>query len=117
MGARRERRPRRWWERHLERWKRSGLSQAEYCRRHGLASVSLSGWKRRVAVREGQAGRVSSRVPFVPVEVKGAERPCGSPAGVWACEIVGAQGVRLRLRERPGLRRLERLLSGLGGGR
>jgi hypothetical protein len=27
---------RRSWEYHLEQWQRSGLSQAEYCRRHGL---------------------------------------------------------------------------------
>jgi hypothetical protein len=40
---------RRTWERHLEQWKASGLSQAEYCRRHGLSIKSFGYRKRTIA--------------------------------------------------------------------
>ena len=31
------------WKQHIEDWQASGLSQAEYCRRHGLNANTLSG--------------------------------------------------------------------------
>ena len=37
---------RRFWEHHLEQCERSGLSQAEYCRRHGL-SIKSFGYRKR----------------------------------------------------------------------
>jgi hypothetical protein len=37
---------RRSWEDHLEQWRGSGLSQAEYCRRHGL-SIKTFGYHKR----------------------------------------------------------------------
>ena len=37
---------RRSWEHHLEEWRTSGLSQAEYCRRHGL-SIKGFGYRKR----------------------------------------------------------------------
>jgi hypothetical protein len=39
---------RRSWEHHLERWQGSGLSQAEYCRRHGLSAKTFGYHKRRI---------------------------------------------------------------------
>ena len=38
----------RYWQRHLDRWERSGLSQAAFCRRHGLKPVTFSWWKRKL---------------------------------------------------------------------
>ena len=37
---------RRFWEHHLEQFRTSGLSQAEYCRRHGL-SIKNFGYHKR----------------------------------------------------------------------
>ena len=37
---------RRFWEHHLEQCRTSGLSQAEYCRRHGL-SIKSFGYRKR----------------------------------------------------------------------
>jgi len=39
---------RRSWEHHLEQWRASGLSQAEYCRKHGLSIKSFGYHKRTI---------------------------------------------------------------------
>lgn len=36
------------WQRHVEKWKASGLSQAEYCRKSGLRSRGFGYWKRKL---------------------------------------------------------------------
>lgn len=58
----------RYWQRHLDRWERSGLSQAAFCRRHGLKAVTFAWWKRKLGTgaaseqRRGRSGkRASSR--------------------------------------------------------
>lgn len=38
------------WRRHVEVWRESGLSQAEYCRQQGLNHKTFSVWTRRVQV-------------------------------------------------------------------
>ncbi len=41
------------WENHLREWQASGLSQAGYCRKHGLSKKSSVYWKKRLANRYG----------------------------------------------------------------
>jgi hypothetical protein len=36
------------WRRHVEAWRESGLSQADYCRQQGLNHKTFSVWTRRV---------------------------------------------------------------------
>ncbi len=36
------------WRRHVEAWRGSGLSQADYCRQQGLNPKTFSVWTRRV---------------------------------------------------------------------
>ena len=36
------------WQRHVEAWRESGLSQADYCHQHGLNRKTFSLWTRRV---------------------------------------------------------------------
>ena len=36
------------WRRHLGAWKRSGVSKAAYCRRHGLCANTMSTWGTRL---------------------------------------------------------------------
>jgi hypothetical protein len=60
-GGRREDK-RKFWEGHVEKWRRSGITQAEYCRRHNLSRKSFTYWKGRM---KGAAKSVS----FVPVKV------------------------------------------------
>jgi hypothetical protein len=35
------------WQRHVEAWRESGLSQADYCHQHGLNRKTFSLWTRR----------------------------------------------------------------------
>lgn len=37
------------WEKHISAWKNSGLSQAEYCRKHGIHIKAFGYQKRRTA--------------------------------------------------------------------
>lgn len=38
---------RRYWQGHIESWRQSGLSQAEYCRRQSLSIKTFGYWKRK----------------------------------------------------------------------
>jgi len=61
MKSSRERK--RYWQAHLSAWRRSGLSQREYCKRQGVGEWSFSNWKRRLATPSPDI------VSFVPVAV------------------------------------------------
>lgn len=102
------------WRRRLSEWKRSGLSQAAFCRRHGLREQQFSWWKQRLGSRRPARTATKAKVApksaaFVPVQLSEAE------AGGWAFEIEGAGGVRLRFRKRPGVSRLRELVELLSG--
>jgi len=43
----------RYWRRWLEKWERSGLTQAEFCRRHGLKAGNFAWWKRKLEETAG----------------------------------------------------------------
>jgi len=34
-----------YWQKHVSKWSKSGLTQTEYCRRHKLSTARFSGWK------------------------------------------------------------------------
>jgi hypothetical protein len=36
------------WERHIELWRNSSLTQVEYCRQNNLSIKSFGYWKRRI---------------------------------------------------------------------
>jgi hypothetical protein len=50
------------WKEQIEHWQQSGLSQTEYCRRHGLKRHRLAYWKKRFL-------KAASDVSFVPVRL------------------------------------------------
>jgi hypothetical protein len=52
-----------YWKQHIDSWQETGLSQAEYCRRHNLKDHQLTYWKKRFLKTE--AG-----VSFVPLELE-----------------------------------------------
>ena len=43
-----------YWKQHIESWQQTGLSQAEYCRRHHLKHHQLVYWKKRFVKSETQ---------------------------------------------------------------
>jgi hypothetical protein len=97
----------------LTAWERSGLSQAEYCRRQGIKAITFSWWKRQLRgpsaagrrrVRAGANGsalrRHSDFVEVVcPSSSRAAEFALNSrlPAGSCGYEIVLAGGRVIRL--------------------
>ena len=68
------------WRKLLERWRASGLSQAEFCRRRGIPVSKFAWWKRRLSVegaarpvRRARPGReAAADCSFVPVQVVAA---------------------------------------------
>jgi hypothetical protein len=43
----------RYWRRWLGKWEQSGLTQAEFCRRHGLKAGNFAWWKRKLGEAVG----------------------------------------------------------------
>jgi hypothetical protein len=67
------------WRERLEAWRRSGLSQAEFCRRQGLSRVSLSWWKSRIARQESVRPSVSPGTEWLAV--RALPSATGEPGG------------------------------------
>ncbi|MCP5046051.1 MAG: hypothetical protein GY940_02695 [bacterium] len=67
-----------YWQKHLDGWLDSGITQASYCRNHDLDYRSFRSWKARLSRNP------TSRSPLKLVEVKGdftlssPWEPCGS---------------------------------------
>ena len=58
----------RYWQGLLARWRGSGLTQAAFCRRHGVNQFTFSGWKGKLAaagvrMESGSAGKVNGGRP------------------------------------------------------
>ena len=98
------------WQALLEACRRSGLSQAEFCRRRGIPPGTLAFWKHTLA-RAAHPARSRARPgrpappTFVPVQVVTRPRPADdaiarSAAAGGEIEIVLAGGLRVRVRGR-----------------
>ena len=68
---------RRHWQAHSKAQKKSGLSRAEYCRRHDLSYHALTYWQRKLS---GPSRQPAQLVP-VPAETMTRARPA-SDSGV-----------------------------------
>ena len=55
------------WRQHVEAWRESGLSQADYCRQQGLNSKIFSTWTRRV--RHELSMDKDAPLQVIPVQV------------------------------------------------
>jgi hypothetical protein len=53
-----------YWKQHIENWRSSGLTQAEYCRQHEIKEYRFTYWKKRFIPAD-------SGIPFVPVKIRG----------------------------------------------
>jgi hypothetical protein len=56
-----------YWQNHIEQWKRSGLSQIQYCRRHKINKNTLGYWIKK---RTKQPAPVALGQGFVQLPVK-----------------------------------------------
>ncbi len=91
-----------YWRQVLRDWKRSGLSQAEFCRRRGLAAVTFAWWKRRLRQLSEAGGALQSPAGYVErggranfVELALPSRH--SPSGGFAYELALPGGACLRV--------------------
>lgn len=125
------------WAERIRACQASGLTQAAFCQAHGLDPSYFSHWKRKLGfgqgqIRKGRLGghrrkakkvgkrrhtsrpetvaRASTAAPgnaFVPVTVGNEDGPVQN----WACEIVGPNGLRIRLTSSPDLDTLRQWLQ------
>lgn len=127
----------------VEKWKASGLSQAEFCRREGLQQWQLSEWKRfvqvldeqkrssvassnMVAPRDGSKDKVSSAPggaqpsPFVPVRLKdeavgGDKNGEAATGSSYVLEVLLKHGHVIRVAANCEPRLLNAVVSAIGG--
>ena len=61
---------RRFWRQHIQRWKRSGLKQSVYCRRHELKLHCFTYWRKKVRPKApAPVSLVEVRLPPVATTV------------------------------------------------
>ena len=51
-----------YWKEHIDQWQQTGLTQAEYCRRHNLKHHQLVYWKKRFLKTESEVSFVSMKL-------------------------------------------------------
>jgi len=81
------------WRRALQRWSRSGLSGAAFCRREGLPSATFYLWRRRLgeAVREPTA----SLLPVELVTTGSAVLPADEGFSGYQVQLSGGRVLRI----------------------
>jgi hypothetical protein len=85
------------WRRHLVAWRDSGLSQAAYCRRHGLSLACFGYWRGKL--RSALSPSAPSTQALVPIVVSEVQRSDDRlevtlPNGLQACLPVGMEAAR-----------------------
>lgn len=78
------------WSAHIEAWKKSGLSKAEYCRCHNLKSYQLSYWVNR------KPRRVNSLPALVEIPLRESGPQIDSGAGL---QLVTRFGERININD------------------
>jgi hypothetical protein len=64
------------WKKHIEAWEASGLSQVEYCRRHGLNPNTFSG-----RLRDYKSQGLPKPPELIPVQVQPLPTAAEAAAG------------------------------------
>jgi hypothetical protein len=106
------------WRERLAAWRKSGETQAAFCRARGLDQHSLSYWKRRLGApveggerRSARGGQPRASGVFVPLTV----RPAASTSAAPVFEIVLRNGRVLRAGMNTEPARLSALAAALEG--
>jgi transposase-like protein len=89
------------WQRHVQAWRESGMSQADYCRQQGLNPKTFSKWARGESPGE----------PTAPLEVIPVQVTPSSPATEAAVVLKLTRGVQLELSTAVSPRWLAKLLQ------
>jgi hypothetical protein len=113
------------WRERIEAWRRSGQTQQEFCRAHGLSAGSFSHWKAELVRREGLRASVRVADAAAPgrdlrernpealswSEVRWPAGPAEVAGDGGGFEIVLPRGLSVRLGPRFETESLRRLLS------
>lgn len=105
----------RFWQRHLQAWRKTSLSQAEYCRQQDLSLAAFGWWKRQLSGPAGSGRKfVTGRHPSWPA--KRGEDAAGFlevtlPANPGSLELVLTSGRTLRFAAGIGRESLTTILS------
>jgi hypothetical protein len=91
------------WEKHIEAWRESGVTQAAYCRRHGLSAGYFS-----QRLRAHRVAPVVGGQALIPVRIE----PAASASG--GLVLHRGQGLRLEIPASVSPRWLAELLQCLG---
>lgn len=89
------------WRERMRRWRSSGLSIRQFCRRDGVGEPAFYSWRKRLAASVGSSSVCSPRprgrtsFSFLPVEVLGGVSANAVVAG--QVEIVLSRGVTIRV--------------------
>jgi hypothetical protein len=73
-----------YWKHHIDSWQETGLSQAEYCRRHNLKHHQLVYWKKRFLNTE-------TAVSFVPIKLEDLLDIPAQPDRASLCLVINNQ--------------------------
>jgi len=127
MGRPRNVEKERYWRVQLRAWQRSGLTQAEFCRRQGVGRNTFATWKHRLGRREREPGqdlgigderRDVSPVRLIPVTIRPdgedpavVTSPAGRPSA--ALTLVTGGGYRIEVGDGLAPETLARLLATL----
>ena len=93
----------RFWQGHLQRWRQSGLSQAQYCRQQQLSAAAFRWWKRQRSAEGSQRVKPESvpdesagkSGPFVEVAFSGSGPTGGSDEFCHAITLAPQRCLRL----------------------
>jgi hypothetical protein len=65
-----------YWQQHISQWQQSGLSQAKYCKQHGLKANRFSYHKLKFQAKPTQTSSTSFiKIPVAQVAVKETQAP------------------------------------------
>lgn len=113
MARPRDPEKRRFWEAQLRAWQRSGLTQAEYCRRQGLKRRLFGFWKRRLSLGPQEQ---PPPMRFIPVTIRPdveAQRPAHAVAATAPLTLVTSGKYRIEIGDGFAPATLGRLLATL----
>lgn len=92
----------------VKRWRRSGKSQAEYCRKHGIKKHTLSYWANRKSKSGGE-----QRLKLVELSTETR----GEVGGELKYEVALPSGIRIKVGDDVNAEVVTQLASMLEGGR
>jgi hypothetical protein len=103
-----------YWQRHIERLEKEGLSKTEYCKRHGLSVKSLYRWQRKLSGSGiDESITADQKNPFVAIQLKDVKPLQPSPFYV----IHVGTHMRIEMLTLPSPLWLSELWQSLEGGR